>query len=203
MGNSGETHLPRTSKYWLFGAITGVRGATSLRHLQGQQSELRTPGVTPQGKTGGFGSPSNQRDSSDSLWQRRDSSVLRGTESEDKTGVRFGTCRSRGKRLEKSIIGRAKNVTLGKGGRREAGKHVSFTPLPAPPVEPWISSSWRQTAATHATPGGQHAHRRAHTHTHTPRRELHTADFCVTSRPQTPYLPDSCGLVQKSPSTIP
>lgn len=39
---------------------------------------------------------------------------------------------------------------------------------------------------------------RAHTLTHTPRRDLHTADFCLTSRPRTPHLrgetAGSCGL---------
>lgn len=74
-------------------------------------------------------------------------------------------CAGARERLERSIIGRAKNVTLGKGGRREVGKHVSLNPLPVPPVQPWISSSWRQTAATHQIPGRQYAHTRAHTRT--------------------------------------
>lgn len=44
---------------------------------------------------------------------------------------------------------------------------------------------------------------RAHTNTHTPRRDLHTADFCLTSRPRTPHLrgetAGSCGLEENLP----
>ena len=44
---------------------------------------------------------------------------------------------------------------------------------------------------------------RAHTNTHTPRRDLHTADFCLTSRPRTPHLrgetEGSCGLEENPP----
>lgn len=67
-----------------------------------------------------------------------------------------------GERLERSITSRAKNVTLEKGDRRDGGKHVSLNPLPVPPVDPRISSSWKQTAATDATLGRQHEHARAH-----------------------------------------
>lgn len=52
-------------------------------------------------------------------------------------------------------------------------------------MDPRISSSWKQTAATDATLGSQHAHTRAHT----PRRELQAADFCLTSQPKTFHLP--------------
>lgn len=155
-----------------------VRGSTTPRHLQGQQSELRTPGATPQGETRGFGSPSDRQDFYDSLQQRRDGPLLQVPNQRTRPASGLGCARA-GERLERSIIGRAKNVTLGKGGRRDVGKHVSLNPLPVPPVEPWISSSWRQTAATHAAPCRQYAH----THTHTPRRELHAADFCLTSPP--------------------
>lgn len=109
--------------------------------------------------------------------------------------------RGTGKKLERCITGRARNGTLGKGDRRDVG-NVSLNPLPVPPVDPRISS-WRQTAATDATLGWQHAHTRAHT----PRRELHAADFCLTSQPKTPYLPgqttDSCGPEETPPLSAP
>ena len=79
----------------------GVRWATSQSHLQGQQSELRNPPppsplVTPQGKSrGGFGSPSNHRDSWDSLWQKRDSRVFRGPNRKTRPASGVGVCRSR------------------------------------------------------------------------------------------------------------
>lgn len=87
----------------------GVRGATSQSHLQGQQSELRNPpppnpaprpspvsdapGKEP-GGGGGFGSPSNHRDSWDSLWQKRDSRVLRVPNRKTRPASGVGVCRS-------------------------------------------------------------------------------------------------------------
>lgn len=70
--------------------------------------------------------------------------------------------RARGarERLERSIIGRAKNVTLGKGGRRAAGKHVSLNPLPVcSPGSPRHGVRLQQ----HTRPRADDTHTRART----------------------------------------
>lgn len=77
-------------------------------------------------------------------------------------------------------------MTLGKGGKRDAG---STFPLIPSPCRLWSPGSPRHgdRLQQHRRPGrATRTVARAHTHTHTPRRELHTADFCLTSRPQAP-----------------
>lgn len=119
MGNSGETHLRRTSKchslgpvFWTLAIWSHHLGSAGQHHrvtCRGSRASCGTPpppnpaprpspvsdapGKEP-GGGGGFGSPSNHRDSWDSLWQKRDSRVLRVPNRKTRPASGVGVCRS-------------------------------------------------------------------------------------------------------------
>lgn len=91
--------LPGLSSTLAIGSLLAsrVRGATSPRHLQGQQRELRTPRAMPQRRTRGFRSPSDRRDPylGFPLAEEGRTPPPRA-ESEDKTGIGFGVREGQG-----------------------------------------------------------------------------------------------------------
>lgn len=110
--------------------------------------------------------------------------------------------RARGarERLERSIIGRAKNVTLGKGGRRAAGKHVSLNPLPVcSPESPRHGVRLQQ----HTRPRADDTHTRARTHSHAPPRVARCRLLPDFPAPNSAPLGRGHGLQSPSTGTTP